>query len=752
MELNHHVTQDVYVDYLIATQNSWEIFDLIPRKTYYQAIQALAKSTKVKHLHLNHGTLEGGLTESDYFQLARSLDANNSLEHLILNSGPIGQVGDGVLAVLNVLVRKSKINSFECYGIEFSQLFWQLLLDYVRAHPNLKKLSLPNAQLTEQQVVELMELLQTRLDLISLNLFGNSGTFNSLKAVAQYVSMSTKLNRLAITENELTAHEEAQILEIMQKNTSLTEMDSYPGFIGHSAFIVRNAENNRIAKAVARGLIEKKQQKPDSPILIESDPSQEPGIHKIPVELLRVILWQLPITTLIVVKRVCKQFRTFMKDKQFWRDYYLIYHSSIPENLLSLTDLTYGLKLMAAKSMEGVSTLWEEIVINSYRSRESATYFTQFLEPVYRQYPQLIGTANSAVKINSVSPDRSTYKWKDVPYANTWFVAYANNSTVYHLGFEKLHDGQYNGILLLTPDMQEWNDRFHDMRFIYEWFAAKNESEFAEKMKPLCEVFLAARKSKYQNMVATVFYKNINGWMHTAIRERQRIMGALGSKIEQSARQYWAKQGGTTSAATFVKQVTELTALFKDTMKVPDSELEQYRQHIPSRSTLNVKYNLPNQDLFYNFDSHDWSSTATKIPKYSTKHRKNAKKIPLVVLVKLYRVVLNSILMPMLKIFWPADFNHPDHDVSHHIQWTNTVNLYQELFDIKSYKPVCNISISKAYPAQWPLIAVGLAELLLPNVVAIVDEALDGCKVNLSASLAELLNSVNTWTKYNKLI
>ena len=60
--------------------------DLIPRKTYYQAIQALAESTKVKHLHLNHSALEGGLTESDYFQLARSLDANNSLEHLILNS------------------------------------------------------------------------------------------------------------------------------------------------------------------------------------------------------------------------------------------------------------------------------------------------------------------------------------------------------------------------------------------------------------------------------------------------------------------------------------------------------------------------------------------------------------------------------------------------------------------------------------------------------------------------------------------
>jgi hypothetical protein len=57
-------------------------------------------------------------------------------------------------------------------GIEFSQLFWQALLDYVRAHPNLKKLSLPNAQLTEQQIVELMEILQTRLDLISLNLFG----------------------------------------------------------------------------------------------------------------------------------------------------------------------------------------------------------------------------------------------------------------------------------------------------------------------------------------------------------------------------------------------------------------------------------------------------------------------------------------------------------------------------------------------------------------------------------------------------
>lgn len=545
----------------------------------------------------------------------------------------------------------------------------------------------------------------------------------------------------------MTDGEAAQILQILRDNTSVQET-LWWGFISQSKWLIDNRENLRIARAsVPRPPIE--QITSAAPVLLQDSSCLESGFHKLPTDLLRAILWELSVPTLVVLKRVDKHFSAFMKDQQFWRRYYLQHHAAISNEVLSLTDLTYGLKLMAAKSgLERLSiSLWEEIAVNSYRAHGALTPQRPWLEHVYCHYPQLIDTQNSIWELRSITQQRTSLKWKDAPYSNVWFVARANNDAVYHLGFEKLNDGQYNGILFLTPDMDRWEDRFHGIRFIFEWFAAKNECEFAEKLKPLCELFLAIRKSKYTNITRPSFYKNIAGWLRTAVNERDRVTQSIGTNIEQAAKQFLARQG-TPVSATFARQVNELIARFAAEITVSDSTLEQCRQkNIPLRSQLNTKYLWRQHKMFYDFNSHQWGAGATKSYKYITKHRKEPKETPYIALMKIYRVVLNSVLMPLLKSFWPENIQHSDCDLSHHVQWTDTLNVYQELVDFKTHVPFCHISVNKAYPRLWPLIAVGLANHLLPKIIALVDDCLEGGNSGAALALGKLIANVNLMAK-----
>jgi hypothetical protein len=226
---------------------------------------------------------------------------------------------------------------------------------------------------------------------------------DSLKAIAQYVSKSTNLTKLELNEDELAEEVADQGIKIMQNNTSVVELTPRNGFFGNSDWFIRNITASRAAMDALR---QEQSLAPPSQVTIQPpetilmpDVTRETAIKKVSPDILREIFWRLSVKSLCTIRKVDRQFCTFTKDGNFWRGYYTKYFSCVPKDLLVLTDLTFGIKLATAENLS--TTIWEEIVINSFRARNiSAEDYPircglPFMEPVYRLFPQLVGTKES---------------------------------------------------------------------------------------------------------------------------------------------------------------------------------------------------------------------------------------------------------------------------------------------------------------------------------------------------------------------
>lgn len=222
------------------------------------------------------------------------------------------------------------------------------------------------------------------------------------------------------------------------------------------------------------------------------------------------------------------------------------------------------------------------------------------------------------------------------------------------------------------------------------------------------------------------FNKYIEGLMKEAANKRHKTIQAINFRIEQSAKDYCSEQGiDHTNSASFIKTVDSLASYFKGASdKTFETEFSQLKQKMPVRSALNQKYGLDN-GLFHNFNTYLWSApnaAGKKDFKIHQRNRKQSKPVGHVALMKLYRVALNFTLMAVLKTFWPVDIDHPDCELYPFIKWVKDAKtLYRAIYYPTHYTAFSNVSVSNASPAQWPLIAVGLAKLLLPTIISKVN-------------------------------
>jgi hypothetical protein len=567
---------------------------------------------------------------------------------------------------------------------------------------------------------------------------------DSLKAIAQYVSKSTNLTKLELNEDELAEEVADQAIKIMQNNTSVVELTPRNGFFGNSDWFIRNITASRAAMDALR---QEQSLAPPSQVTIQPpetilmpDVTCETAIKKVSPDILREIFWRLSVKSLCTIRKVDRQFCTFTKDGNFWRGYYTKYFSCIPKDLLVLTDLTFGIKLATAENLS--TTIWEEIVINSFRARNiSAEDYPircglPFMEPVYRLFPQLVGTKESE---GSFIDDHSV----DLPYHNTWFLMYANGAAIYHLGFEQLADGQINGILFFTSDFSEaFTKRFDYLEYVFEWFAAHSETEFAEKSKALCAAYLASHVASNLGFINGRCYTKIKPLLQDAIKSRQNIADIIKVKIESATEEYITKVDGANSnpnSAEFVQRVQNLINQFKEVScnnNTAESEIERLTQKLPPRTILNTKYpENNNKDRIHDFITHQWRDVRDerqrKLP-HDPIHKpqmNRSKEIPKVVVMKFYRVAVNFIMMPVLKIFWPGDMDDTDYELAPFLRWqTDAMSLFKQLYYSGPYIPFSRVTVSSAHPSHWPLIALGLARQLMPFIIPALNDILDRSK------------------------
>ncbi|MBP5977789.1 hypothetical protein HW132_35075, partial [Brasilonema sp. CT11] len=204
----------------------------------------------------------------------------------------------------------------------------------------------------------------------------------------------------------------------------------------------------------------------------------------------------------------------------------------------------------------------------------------------------------------------------------------------------------------------------------------------------------------------------------------------IDNKMQSAATEYCNTLVGDTSD-TFFERVESLTKRFKDFAGFNESEFDMLRKRLPTRSSLDSSYVIDDGAHYHNFTEHNWHIPVPIAPKtYETpKRRRNRpkKRIPQVTLMKLYRVVLNFVMMPVLKTFWPDDYQDPDYEMYPFIFWARgAVELFERLYYSRPYVPFSQVTIGRAQPSHWPLIALGLARQLIPFVIAASNSLLVG--------------------------
>lgn len=582
-------------------------------------------------------------------------------------------------------------------------------------------------------------------------------------ALARFVSTRNKIYKLDIDDRELTKEVESDMFALLDLNYSLWNVE--PQKIFDSPPIQRNytLHNNNLKRAysLASEVLGK------TTNVLPGTTTKEAVIQNLHYDILKEVTLSLSIKALHMFRQTSKQFYAFTNQHRgkFWQEYYFKHFSCVPGDLYALTELTFGLKLMnTLTSNEALSSsFWQEIVTNSCQARKvipdyyPPRDYPPFKDVIYRDYPQLIGSKYTEHTFDYLHPHRNSLKTKTAPYSFIWFLAYVNSNCIYHMGFEQLHDGTINGILFQTPDFSEsWENRFQYMRHIVEWMTASSKEEFAVKAKPLLEKYLMARNNGYYsiNWLGPII-KLVPTMLEEAIGRVKTAVRSINEDIDKSAKLLCTKLNiNHLNSWQFIKTVEHLTTQFKQWTNFPLSDFDKQRQQFTSRP--DIKSNYPyksttnslvnnNCELSLELDGDGNFDSASKV-------RRQIGFAPVAVM-KLYRVLLNWILMPILRTLWPSDLNHYSFELRPFmLQQDAALLLYRQLYmDSNCFVPFSFVSVGRAYPANWPVAAHGFALHYLKPIIAVVDGAVES-KITRKPNENYSINALLRVIEFNPLL
>jgi hypothetical protein len=280
-----------------------------------------------------------------------------------------------------------------------------------------------------------------------------------------------------------------------------------------------------------------------------------------------------------------------------------------------------------------------------------------------------------------------------------------------------MSSGRVNGLFLLGSDgyMAAESDRLKRVLYVFEWLVAKDSEELQQKVAPLLDGLLGSHEKWngcywYSGAVRTEVYDYLE-------KQMPNKAGQLTDLLEKNTRAILDKCHVTYSTCVaFTKLVDRMIQHVKDPAESPVPDYIALKQKMATRAELNTRYCA--YDHYYNFDKWIWLSDHKEPEKRIAplKTREREKKVSSAAsLLRLVRVFLNYVMMPVLKAFWRMSPQDPAYRVYPHLK------SYDRRLMNWTFAPIEHVSVSHAQPQAWPVIAVAVAHLIITPLCRVIE-------------------------------
>lgn len=272
-----------------------------------------------------------------------------------------------------------------------------------------------------------------------------------------------------------------------------------------------------------------------------------------------------------------------------------------------------------------------------------------------------------------------------------------------------------------------------------------SEEKLMNKSKDMCEAFLLAHYRHNWNDKYTMYFRVISpsamksfGLYDTV---RQRINDVIDSRAV-CARVH-------INGSVVSEKIDQIKGASK---QLNDADYAVHQQRLMKRTDLNRRYWRGGE--WMNVHLVEWeSSTEPQKGKETVAVESSSprpkKMITKVLAMRLVRTVLNFLVMPLLKTFWPQDLKDQDSNYYAYYIDRTFVDCYKARYN-KDFTPFEQVNVSSASPHSWPVIALAVANLIIADICNAV-EAWANQQVNNNQhdTAAKVSVLIDTLTKLN---
>jgi hypothetical protein len=419
-----------------------------------------------------------------------------------------------------------------------------------------------------------------------------------------------------------------------------------------------------------------------------------------------------------------------------WKEYYLKYFSCVTDEVLELINLMEGWQMLNMTSIDQVwpKDAWQLVLKYTFTAhgpldprdfpRDRRPLMRRLLAPVYQLYPQLVGCASAQYKPGFTSEAALGISNPSINYV--WFGAIGTHT--YSLGFELLRDSTINGIMIYHHNSQNSTQTAHwqFLHYIFDWFTAKSPAEFQSNMKPLVDILLTAQESNNYHRWPSM-YRNILDNVAEKMKEKLTEFSTEFTETIVSEATYIARRCNPNPEkreefADFIYAWIDRVKQCDSCIAVPDyislkqvltskTAINERWAHAPVRSYSNIGDST--ESIYSRYSSTADKQNAKATVKVASKRPKKRSGPTAVTIFA--RTLVNLIVMPLLKSFWPHDMSDPNYRYYPHLK------SYDRRLMNWTFAPIEHVSVSHAQPQAWPVIAVAVAHLIITPLCRVIE-------------------------------
>jgi hypothetical protein len=753
------------VNYLIEAEIAWNL--VLPRDSpteeELQLTQKLFKSLPLLK-HVESINIDGSHYSFEEFCLFTDcLRENESITSATIRcwcQGDDQALMDQALNRLLLALSSRTISLKELdlpWGGEY-QNSMESLLDVIRSNPDLQKLRISSSFTDDHIPLITNQVRESCEGLISLQLYVECG-FQGLCTLADFAGQSRVVQSVKSStgvELEITEEDVEELKRrIGVENTKLIEFDTWNP---RHKVDVTMANKERLKEEERQERLKRVQEFKKR--LAESTPGEANyDLTKFPPELMfSLLVYTGLISAASAFFQTCKHWRTIGIKSNFWKHLAEHVMPVFEPEVLQFTEVYYAEHIQ--KYGANNCNFWEFLVRHhySYCGFPTARWITigitdkttkrlpfphpppssllheQFLTALLRRYPGLMERIETC-NVSTVAGESRKL------YMHLHQGAYMFH---YHMTIRSFDNNKIIGYFFISNE--EKNPTYVSQSLDY--FVAHTVEDALVKMKRMVETFyvLMGRRIEYTDARYSVSSSLLRA-KKSFKKLVQEIDTNMGARAQQIIKQFGI--GGEQVdvlgqfAHTLNQQMRELPIVIQN-------YLVERKQKLPSRNTLHTLY--PAEVLkTTSFITGDRDSVRgveyspiKPLPK--KKPRNSSVKGTL---MKVMRIMVNFIVMPVLQTMWPRHVNEMDKGPTRE-QFRLPGGLLERYH--RYFKPLSGVTVDNAAPSCWPMTALVIASQITHQVSLVIEQLVGIRLKKVNKEDVDVSMFIESLAVYEKLI